>query len=135
MKSVYELLEYIKSVIAGADLRNVFSEFEKIPVSAREQRIYLTVGIKEILTDKPVDGDMLSEKIYYPLRAFVTLNVLARPDVEYREIYSFFEAVVLQRLLPRLDVSKIKTKPMEFNKTLNKLQLYSEAELTLCAQC
>ena len=44
----------------------------------------------------------------------------------YKDIYSYFDSVVLDRLMNLIYADRIYTKPLEFNSKLNKLQLYSE---------
>lgn len=123
MNSVYDLLERLQEILKGADGQNVFNEYQKTLIEEQNQDLYVTIGIKEVTSDSPYQTP--SSRVYSSKVVF-SVNILCDIRKSYQDIYAYFDAIILDRLLNLVYADKIHTKPLEFNPKLNKLQLYSE---------
>ena len=123
MNSVYDLLERLQEILKGADGQNVFNEYQKTLIEEQNQDLYVTIGIKEVTSDSPYQTP--SSRVYSSKVVF-SVNIVCDIKKSYQDIYAYFDAIILDRLLNLVYADKIYTKPLEFNPKLNKLQLYSE---------
>lgn len=123
MNSVYDLLERLQEILKGADGQNVFNEYQQTLIEEQNQDLYVTIGIKEVTSDSPYQTP--SSRVYSSKVVF-SVNIVCDIRKSYQDIYAYFDAVILDRLLNLVYADKIYTKPLEFNPKLNKLQLYSE---------
>lgn len=123
MNSVYDLLERLQEILKGADGQNVFNEYQKTLIEEQNQDLYVTIGIKEVTSDSPYQTP--SSRVYSSKVVF-SVNIVCDIRKSYQDIYAYFDAIILDRLLNLVYADKIYTKPLEFNPKLNKLQLYSE---------
>lgn len=123
MNSVYDLLERLQEILKGADGQNVFNEYQQKLIEEQNQDLYVTIGIKEVTSDSPYQTP--SSRVYSSKVVF-SVNIVCDIRKSYQDIYAYFDAIILDRLLNLVYADKIYTKPLEFNPKLNKLQLYSE---------
>lgn len=123
MNSVYDLLERLQEILKGADGQNVFNEYQKTLIEEQNKDLYVTIGIKEVISDSPYQTP--SSRVYSSKVVF-SVNIVCDIKKSYQDIYAYFDAIILDRLLNLVYADKIYTKPLEFNPKLNKLQLYSE---------
>ena len=123
MNSVYDLLERLQEILKGADGQNVFNEYQKTLIEEQNQDLYVTIGIKEVTSDSPYQTPLSR---VYSSKVVFSVNIVCDIRKSYQDIYAYFDAVILDRLLNLVYADKIYTKPLEFNPKLNKLQLYSE---------
>jgi hypothetical protein len=128
MSTTYDMALFFVTVISGEDLGNIYTEYELMFAPDRYEDIYVTVGIKEFCVGMVMeDGRFFSfERVGYPAKTVFTLNILAKTDVPYADIYRFYEGTVLPRLLPELQVSEFKTFPLEYDRQLNRLKMRAE---------
>ncbi len=123
MNSVYDLLERLQEILKGADGQNVFNEYQKTLIEEQNQDLYVTIGIKEVISDSPYQTPLSR---VYSSKVVFSVNIVCDIRKSYQDIYAYFDAIILDRLLNLVYADKIYTKPLEFNPKLNKLQLYSE---------
>ena len=123
MNSVYDLLERLQEILKGADGQNVFNEYQQTLIEEQNKDLYVTIGIKEVISDSPYQTP--SSRVYSSKVVF-SVNIVCDIKKSYQDIYAYFDAIILDRLLNLVYADKIYTKPLEFNPKLNKLQLYSE---------
>jgi len=123
LNSVYELLERIQDILKGEDGQNVFTEYQQTLIEKQNYDLYIIIGIREIITESPYSK---SSSRVYSSKVVFSINILSDVKNGYKDIYSYFDSVVLDRLMNLIYADRIYTKPLEFNSKLNKLQLYSE---------
>ncbi|HHX57397.1 MAG TPA: hypothetical protein GX710_05205 [Clostridiales bacterium] len=123
MNSVYDLLERLQEILKGADGQNVFNEYQQTLIEEQNQDLYVTIGIKEVTSDSPYQTPLSR---VYSSKVVFSVNIVCDIKKSYQDIYAYFDAIILDRLLNLVYADKIYTKPLEFNPKLNKLQLYSE---------
>jgi len=123
MNSVYDLLERLQEILKGADGQNVFNEYQQTLIEEQNQDLYVTIGIKEVTSDSPYQTPLSR---VYSSKVVFSVNIVCDIRKSYQDIYAYFDAIILDRLLNLVYADKIYTKPLEFNPKLNKLQLYSE---------
>lgn len=123
MNSVYDLLERLQEILKGADGQNVFNEYQQTLIEEQNQDLYVTIGIKEVISDSPYQTPLSR---VYSSKVVFSVNIVCDIKKSYQDIYAYFDAIILDRLLNLVYADKIYTKPLEFNPKLNKLQLYSE---------
>ena len=106
-----------------SDGQNVFNEYQKTLIEEQNQDLYVTIGIKEVISDSPYQTPLSR---VYSSKVVFSVNIVCDIKKSYQDIYAYFDAIILDRLLNLVYADKIYTKPLEFNPKLNKLQLYSE---------
>lgn len=123
MNFVYDLLERLQEILKGADGQNVFNEYQQTLIEEQNKDLYVTIGIKEVISDSPYQTPLSR---VYSSKVVFSVNIVCDIKKSYQDIYAYFDAIILDRLLNLVYADKIYTKPLEFNPKLNKLQLYSE---------
>ena len=96
MNSVYDLLERLQEILKGADGQNVFNEYQKTLIEEQNQDLYVTIGIKEVISDSPYQTP--SSRVYSSKVVF-SVNILCDIRKSYQDIYAYFDAIILDRLL------------------------------------
>ncbi|MBQ8959597.1 MAG: hypothetical protein IJ071_00015 [Ruminococcus sp.] len=81
-----DIISDVKSRLAQAGVRNVFTAFDALPVDKKGE-CFTVVGVSSLSVEAPIKAPMT---VYFPIRAEVEITLLAPESWSLEQIYGLF---------------------------------------------